>query len=123
MSVFIIFECSHHAVFEMCRLEFCFINLPFPATAGKTVQFSCAREAYSSHFRRFQNMLASCERSLILVCSNAYNDFSDAVLQSLVRFTKQGSQTRSCSLFLCRNLEKRSTEVHTFFRTLYIKIH
>ena len=34
-SFFIIFVCSHDAVFQMCRLEFRFQNLPFSKSAGK----------------------------------------------------------------------------------------
>ena len=30
-----VFECSHDAVFKMCRLEFRFQNLPFSKSAGK----------------------------------------------------------------------------------------
>ena len=34
-SVFIIFECSHEAVFKMCRLVFRFQNQPLSKSAGK----------------------------------------------------------------------------------------
>ena len=47
-SVFIIFRCLHDSVSKMCRLEFCFQNLP-----TKNVPFSCEREVYPSHFSPF----------------------------------------------------------------------
>ena len=44
-SLFIIVECSHDAVSNLCRLRFRFQNLPFSESAGKNVPFSCEREA------------------------------------------------------------------------------
>ena len=45
------------SVFKIYR----FRNLP-----AKNVPFSCEQEAYPTHFHRFQNVPASCERSLNL---------------------------------------------------------
>ena len=45
------------SVFKIYRFQ----NLP-----AKNVPFSCEREAYPSHFHRFQNVPASCEQSLTL---------------------------------------------------------
>ena len=52
-SVYIIVECSHDAVSDLCRLVLRFQNLPFSKSAGKNVPFSCEREAYLSHFSPF----------------------------------------------------------------------
>ena len=48
-SIFIVFECSHDAVFKMCWSEFRFQNAPF----SKNVAFLCEREASLSHFSPF----------------------------------------------------------------------
>ena len=50
-------------VSKMCRLEFRFQNIPFSKSAGKNVLFSCERPIRRI-FHRFQNVPASCERSL-----------------------------------------------------------
>ena len=52
-SLYIIVECSHDAVSNLCHLGFRFQNLPFSKSAGKNVPFSCEREAYPSHFSPF----------------------------------------------------------------------
>ena len=52
-SVYIIVECSHDVVSNLCRLGFLLQNLPFSKSAGKNVPFSCEREAYPSHFAPF----------------------------------------------------------------------
>ena len=50
-----------------------FSNLLFPKSADKNVPFSCEREAYPSHFHRFQNVSASCKRSLNKILHNTKN--------------------------------------------------
>ena len=58
-SVFIIFECSQHSVFKVCRLElFRCQNLPFSKSASKNVPFSCEREDYPSHSSPFSKCAA-----------------------------------------------------------------
>ena len=52
-SLYIIVECSHDAVSNLCRLGFGFQNLPFQNLPAKNVSFSCEREAYLSHFSPF----------------------------------------------------------------------
>ena len=69
-SVYIIVECSHEAVSNLCRLGFRFQNLPLSKSVGKKVPFSCEREAYPSYFHRFQNVPASCELSVPLPVSS-----------------------------------------------------
>ena len=46
---------GYGSVFKIYRFQ----NLP-----AKNVPFSCEREAYPSNFHHFQNVPASCERSL-----------------------------------------------------------
>ena len=55
-SLYIIIDCSHDAVSNLCRLGFRFLNLPFSKIAGKNVPFLCEREAYPSHFSPFSNL-------------------------------------------------------------------
>lgn len=61
-SVFIIFDCSHNAIFNFCQFEFRFqilipfLNcaickiLPFANCAGKNNAVLCERQASSQHF-------------------------------------------------------------------------
>ena len=64
MFYFYHLESSNDTVSKMCRLEFRFQNLPFSNSSDKNVPFSCELGTYPSHFHRFQNVPASCERSL-----------------------------------------------------------
>ena len=72
---------SKFTVFKMCRQKMCrfqvngrpirhiftvFKIYRFQNVSAKNVPFSSEREAYPSHFHRFQNVPASCERSLNL---------------------------------------------------------
>ena len=76
-SVFIFVECLHDAVSNLCRLWLRFQNLPFSKSAGKNVPFSCEWEAYPSNFHRFQNVPASCERSLKTLLWSVLQVFAD----------------------------------------------
>ena len=62
-SIFIVLECSHDAVFKMCRLE---IRLQIKRfqSPSQNVLFSSEHKAYQSHFSPFQVAPVSCERSL-----------------------------------------------------------
>ena len=63
--VYIIFECSHDAVSKMCRVEFRFLNLPFSKSAWKKMcRFRINGRPIRHIFHRFQNVPASCERSV-----------------------------------------------------------
>ena len=64
-SVFIFVECLNDAVSNLCRLRFRFQNLPFSKSAGKKMcRFRVNRRPIRHIFHRFQNLPASCERSL-----------------------------------------------------------
>ena len=54
----------YDAVSNLYRLGSVFKIYRFRNLPAKNVPFSCEREAYPSHFHRFQNLPASCERSL-----------------------------------------------------------
>ena len=64
-SVFIFVECLNDAVSNLCRLQFRFQNLPFSKSAGeKMCRFRVNGRPIRRIFHRFQNVPASCERSL-----------------------------------------------------------
>ena len=64
-SVFIILECSHGAVFEMCRLRVPLSKSTFFETTGKDcVVFVSIGGLSVTFFHRFQNVPALCERNL-----------------------------------------------------------
>ena len=64
-AVYIIVECSHDAVLNLYRLGFRFQNLPFSKSAGKKMcRFRVNGRPIRQIFHRFQNVPASCERSL-----------------------------------------------------------
>ena len=60
-SFFIVFKCSHDAVFSLCWLEFRFRNPPFSRSPVKTCAILCVNGRPIVHiFHHFQNMPASC---------------------------------------------------------------
>ena len=63
-SVFIIFECSHDAVFKVCRLENRLQNASFIKSASKKCNFHVNKRPIRHIFHCFQNVPASCLRSL-----------------------------------------------------------
>ena len=59
-SIFIIFRCLHDAFSKMCRLEF----YRFQDQPAKMCRFRANGRPIRQIFHRFQNVPASCERSL-----------------------------------------------------------
>ena len=71
------FSFHYFRVFIRCVL----VRVPFSEIYGfqnlpENVSLSCDREAYPSHYHRFQKMPTSCERSLITLQLSMSNKFS-----------------------------------------------
>ena len=65
MFCFRYFECLSDAISKMCRQELRVQNVPFSKSAGKKMcRFRVNGKPIHYIFHRFQNVPASCERSL-----------------------------------------------------------